>query len=105
MEELGFICHDGAKIADFLTGVTVPTERQVRPVFEMTFPRGADDILQRYHHSPIYAELMDQDHYSDSQIAQCRTMEFQACIELETSSSTSQHTVNFAAQVWTCIAR
>lgn len=37
MEELGFICGDGANIGDYLTGVTVPTERKIRPGFELSF--------------------------------------------------------------------
>ena len=30
MENLGFFCDDGANVADFLTGVTVPSERKIK---------------------------------------------------------------------------
>jgi hypothetical protein len=30
-EDLGFVCPPGVNTADFLTLVTVPTERQVKP--------------------------------------------------------------------------
>src|ERR1700733_10717118 len=42
MEELGFVCNDGANVADYLTGVTVPTERKIREGFEATYPRTGD---------------------------------------------------------------
>ncbi|KAK7419585.1 hypothetical protein QQX98_003176 [Neonectria punicea] len=105
MEELGFICHDGANVADFLTGVTVPTEQQIRPGYEMKFPRNADDIYQRYRHSPIYASMADRYQYPDSQLAQSRTRDFEASIDHERHSAQSQHNVSFASQVWTCIVR
>jgi ABC-type multidrug transport system ATPase subunit len=57
MEELGFICRDGANIADFLTGVTVPTERVIKDGFEHKFPRSADEIRAAYEKSGIKAEV------------------------------------------------
>jgi ABC-type multidrug transport system ATPase subunit len=38
-ESQGFVCSNGANVADFLTGVTVPSERQIKPGFEARFPR------------------------------------------------------------------
>ncbi|KAM0545005.1 hypothetical protein ACHAPJ_011515 [Fusarium lateritium] len=103
MEELGFICQEGANVADFLTGVTVPTERQIRPGFEARFPRNADDILQYYEQSHIYARTTE--HYPDSQFAQARTQDFQASVDYERHSTHSQHTVSFVTQVRTSIVR
>jgi ABC-type multidrug transport system ATPase subunit len=57
MEELGFVCRDGANIADYLTGVTVPTERMIKDGFEDRFPRTADDIRAQYEKSTIKAEV------------------------------------------------
>jgi ABC-type multidrug transport system permease subunit len=34
MEQLGFLCDDSANVADFLTGVTVPSERCIKPGYE-----------------------------------------------------------------------
>lgn len=38
MEAQGFLCDDSANIADFLAGVTVPTERNVRPSTSILTP-------------------------------------------------------------------
>lgn len=45
MESLGFLCRDGANVADFLTGVTVPSERKIWPGFESRFPAFLVTIL------------------------------------------------------------
>ncbi|KAJ5137697.1 ABC multidrug transporter atrF [Penicillium atrosanguineum] len=37
MEEAGFICREGSNVADFLTGITVPTERRIRDGYENRF--------------------------------------------------------------------
>jgi ATP-binding cassette subfamily G (WHITE) protein 2 (SNQ2) len=57
MEEHGFVCRDGANVADFLTGVTVPTERVIKDGFENKFPRTADDIRAAYDRSSIKADV------------------------------------------------
>lgn len=61
MESQGFVCGAGANVADFLTGVTVPNERQVKPGFESRFPRNASELRQAYEASNIkermYSEL------------------------------------------------
>ena len=57
MEELGFVCRDGANVADFLTGVTVPTERVIKDGFEDKFPRNAAEIRSAYEQSSIKAEV------------------------------------------------
>ncbi|KAK2015774.1 hypothetical protein LZ32DRAFT_645577 [Colletotrichum eremochloae] len=44
IEHLGFICSDGTNVADFLTDVTVPTERAIQQRFKKTFPRHADAL-------------------------------------------------------------
>ena len=54
MEEQGFVCSEGANVADFLTGVTVPSERQIRPGFE-GFPRNNIELEQAYQRSSIKA--------------------------------------------------
>ncbi|KAK1511382.1 menadione-induced gene-12 [Colletotrichum costaricense] len=105
MEDQGFICHDGANVADFLTGVTVPTERQIQPGYEKQFPRNADEIYNRYRHSPTYAGITDKYQYPDSQLAQSRTRDFKTSVEHEQHSIQSVHNVAFASQVWICVVR
>lgn len=105
MEELGFICQEGANVADFLTGVTVPTERLVRPGFEKTFPRNASAILERYKRSSIHNTMTRKDHYPESELAKVRTQDFRASVGHEKHSSHSQHTVNFISQIRMSIIR
>lgn len=58
-ESLGFICPKGANIADFLTSVTVLTERVVRPGWEEKVPHTPEDFEDLYHSSSIYTNQMD----------------------------------------------
>jgi ABC-type multidrug transport system ATPase subunit len=58
LEDMGFICLDGANVADYLTGITVPTEREIRPGFECIFPHTAEQIRDRYLQSPIYGDVI-----------------------------------------------
>ncbi|KAH7417874.1 AtrD, ABC-transporter [Cadophora sp. MPI-SDFR-AT-0126] len=44
--ELGFECPDRQTTADFLTSLTSPTERRIRPGFENRTPRTSDEFAQ-----------------------------------------------------------
>jgi ABC-type multidrug transport system ATPase subunit len=57
-EDLGFICPKGANIADFLTSVTVLTERTVRPGCEEKVPNTPEEFEYCYHNSAIYREQL-----------------------------------------------
>lgn len=58
-ESLGFTCPKGANVADFLTSVTVFTERIIRPGWESKVPSTPEEFESRYHESYIYQEQMD----------------------------------------------
>ncbi|KAG8625582.1 hypothetical protein KVT40_005983 [Elsinoe batatas] len=108
MEKLGFICSDGANVADFLTGVTVPTERSVRPEAERTFPKTAPDLRERYIHSELHDRMIGELTYWQSDEAKKNTAEFMQAVAEEKAPSLpkkSPLTVPFAAQVATAIAR
>ncbi|KAL2822815.1 ABC-2 type transporter-domain-containing protein [Aspergillus cavernicola] len=105
MEQLGFSCEDGANIADFLTGVTVPTERQIRRGFEAKLPRDAEGIRNRYYESLVYKEMAAESSYAMTDLASARTADFQQSVALEKATSRSQYTVGFSSQVWACIIR
>ncbi|KAJ3541172.1 hypothetical protein NM208_g4732 [Fusarium decemcellulare] len=102
LESLGFICDDGANIADFLTGVTVPTEREVRPECIQSFPRTADEIRSLYNSSDIKA-LVDKDlDYSMSNTAIQDTKVFRESVAARKAKSLSQNSlsnVSFGHQV------
>jgi ABC-type multidrug transport system permease subunit len=108
MESLGFSCRDGANVADFLTGVTVQTERLVRPGYENTYPRDADAILAEYQKSPIFTEMFSELEYPNSDTTKERTKQFQECVAREKSSQlpkSSPLTTNFSTQVGACVIR
>jgi hypothetical protein len=58
-EELGFVCPNGANIADFLTSVTVLTERIVAPGMEEKVPNTPEEFAARYRESLVYRDSMD----------------------------------------------
>ncbi|KAI1037889.1 hypothetical protein LB505_001508 [Fusarium chuoi] len=76
MESMGFICQHGANVADYLTGVTVPTERQIHPDHQNRFPRTADALRAEYEKSPIYERMKSEYDYPTSAIADERTKQF-----------------------------
>jgi ABC-type multidrug transport system ATPase subunit len=102
MEELGFVCADGANVADFLTGVTVPTERKIRDGFEARFPRTADAIRAEYEKSAIKAKMEAEYSYPDTEEAKKQTEDFQTGVTYEKHKSlpkSSPLTISFYAQV------
>ncbi|PYI04413.1 hypothetical protein BO78DRAFT_431332 [Aspergillus sclerotiicarbonarius CBS 121057] len=108
MEDLGFVCREGSNVADYLTGVTVPTERQIRPGYENRFPRNADMILDVYAKSPTYTQMISEYDYPDTELARERTSEFKESVTQEKSKKlpkSSPLTVDFIDQVKTCIIR
>ncbi|KAK4198661.1 putative ABC transporter [Triangularia verruculosa] len=108
MEKLGFVCRDGANVADYLTGVTVPTERLIAPGFEKTFPRNADQLRSEYEKSPIYQKMITEYNYPETEEAKERTKLFQGGVAAERDShlpNNSPLTVSFPQQVLACIIR
>lgn len=108
MEELGFVCVDGANVADFLTGVTVPTERKIRPGFEDKFPRTADAIRAEYEKSAIKSKMEAEYNYPDTDEAKERTEDFRISVAHEKHKSlpkSSPLTVSFYTQVKSTVIR
>jgi ABC-type multidrug transport system permease subunit len=108
MEALGFICSEGSNVADFLTGVTVPTERKIRPGFEARFPRNADAILEEYNKSMVKSNMVREYDYPDSEIAKRCTEDFKISAAEEKAKQLpkkSPFTVDFTNQVKACIKR
>jgi ABC-type multidrug transport system ATPase subunit len=106
MEELGFMCNEGANVADFMTGVTVPTERKVREGF--SYPRTGDEIRAAYEKSPIHAAMVAEYDYPTTDIAKERTEGFRDTIRSEKHKSLpkkSPFTVSFFTQVKAAVFR
>ncbi|RHZ43888.1 uncharacterized protein CDV56_101606 [Aspergillus thermomutatus] len=107
MESLGFACRDGANTADYLTGVTVPTEREIMPGYESIFPRNADEILARYEQTETRKMMaLEYDYPSGAGAAQ-DTEFFKQSVALEKHPGLSNTalTVSFFTQVYACVVR
>ncbi|KAK2593083.1 hypothetical protein QQS21_009213 [Conoideocrella luteorostrata] len=108
MEELGFICDDGANVADYLTGVTVPTERKVREEMKFKFPHTAVDIRNKYEETQIYSQMRYEYDYPSTQDAKDKTALFEKAVHMDKHKglpSKSPMTVGFVPQVKACIQR
>ncbi|KAJ5350438.1 hypothetical protein N7541_008165 [Penicillium brevicompactum] len=108
MEDLGFVYTDGANVGDFLTGLTVPTERQIKPGFEHKFPRNADAILAEYQKSSTYQQMVAAYDYPDTETSRDRTEAFKESVAWEKSKHLprgSSLTTSFWAQVIACTQR
>lgn len=109
MEDLGFVCAEGANVADFLTGVTVPTERKVREGFDLRFPRTAEAIQSIYEASDLRRLMESEYDYPESDAAKKDTEAFERAVAYEKGpgwlSQRSQFTVGFAAQLSAAVKR
>lgn len=107
MEGLGFICRDGANVADYLTGITVPTEREIQPGHESTFPRNASEVLARYQSTELKERMAVEYDFPTSKDAIQNTATFQESVALEKGQGLSHNplTVAFHQQVLACVVR
>lgn len=108
MEELGFICDDSANVADFLTGVVVPTERKIREGYEARFPRTPKAIRDCYEQSELKTRMAHELGFPESEAAKVWTQEFvQATYgdKAKRNSKKSPYTVSFGQQVRACVLR
>ncbi|KAK4548375.1 hypothetical protein LTR36_010246 [Oleoguttula mirabilis] len=108
MESLGFVCGQGANVADFLTGVTVPTERRVKPGYEDRFPRTADAIREEYERSPTKADMESEYNYPETDMAKQYTSDFREAVQWGKHKSLpkkSPLTVSFSTQVRAAVIR
>jgi ATP-binding cassette subfamily G (WHITE) protein 2 (SNQ2) len=108
MEELGFVCDDAANIADFLTGVTVPTERHIRDDYKDRFPRTAEEIRGHYLKTPIKAEMEKEYSYPETDVAKANTEDFQEAVHSDKHKSLPQGsplTTSLVSQVRACVIR
>ncbi|KFY41728.1 hypothetical protein V494_02834 [Pseudogymnoascus sp. VKM F-4513 (FW-928)] len=56
-ENLGFICPQGANIADFLTSSTVETERRFKAGYEHSCPKTAQELEMAYRNCDLAREM------------------------------------------------
>lgn len=108
MESIGFYCDDAANVADFLTGVTVPTERKIREEFGDNFPRNANEIRAHYEKTSTRQTMAAKYEYPTSKVAEVNTVEFKAAVQHDKDKrlpKKSPLTTGPVAQIWTCVQR
>jgi len=106
-EDMGFICPAGANIADFLTSVTVATERQVKPGFEGSIPNSGAEFEKLYRESPI-AQMMQQDIVKSSEFSEDTSLMHTAYREEQPKHGSplqSSYKVGLYHQTIACITR
>jgi ABC-type multidrug transport system ATPase subunit len=109
MEDLGFMRDSGSNRGDFLTGVTVPTERLIAPGYEDRFPRTADEILAAYNRSNIKPKMLEEcQTYAMTEEALENTVVFKQMVAREKHSGvseTSPFTAGLITQVKAAVIR
>ncbi|KFY22989.1 hypothetical protein V493_06176 [Pseudogymnoascus sp. VKM F-4281 (FW-2241)] len=108
MEDCGFVCADGANVADYLTGVTVPTEREIRDGYDNSFPRNATMLRAEYEKSQIQERMVAEFDYPNTAQAKAWTEEFKQAVAEEKHKrlpASSSFTTSFPQQVKACITR
>ncbi|KAK4056102.1 hypothetical protein OIO90_002833 [Microbotryomycetes sp. JL221] len=110
MENMGFNCPDGANIADYLTSVTVASERKVREGYEDQIPKTIPEFARRYRESDI-AKRMQQElesYLGNTQALEQETQDAHAVVQREKHKyaiKREPHTVSFGRQVKASIVR
>ncbi|KAL1957007.1 hypothetical protein VTO42DRAFT_6496 [Malbranchea cinnamomea] len=70
-ERLGFVCPESQTTADFLTSMTSPVERIIKPGYENLVPRTSDDFAKRWKDSPEREALLREiDAYNEEHKAE-----------------------------------
>lgn len=108
MEGLGFLCREGSNVADYLTGVTVPTERRIADGFGNTYPKTASEVRTAYEKSSIITQMQSEYTFPQTEVAQQDTRDFQQSIHAEKDrqlSKKSPLTTSITTQIKACVTR
>ncbi|KAI1846646.1 hypothetical protein JX265_009051 [Neoarthrinium moseri] len=111
-EDIGFRCSPGANVADFLTSVAVPTEREIIPGYENEVPTTPHEFQQVYRASSMFTRMMHEiDSESDVRLAEqieslesARRQHKNRSVPL-LSRENSPYQVSFVKQVSACTTR
>ncbi|KAJ5101248.1 hypothetical protein NUU61_003470 [Penicillium alfredii] len=107
-EDLGFLCPKGANIADFLTSVTVPTERVIRSGWEKDVPSNLEEFESRYYQSSIRRTQINVMEPPETLAAETEELKLAVAREKRTQHvprKQSVYTASFWNQVGTCVRR
>ena len=107
---IGFQCPERQTTADFLTSMTSPHERIVRPGFEHKVPRSSSEFEVVWKNSPEYKALLDDiaQYEQEHPIGGQDLMNFQRSRRLQQSKlqrPSSAYTLSYVQQVQLCLWR
>ena len=107
---MGFECPDRQTTADFLTSLTSPAERIVKPGFENLVPRTPDDFAAAWKNSDAYQALMTEIAEFDAEypIGGEALQKFTASRKAMQSKNTrvkSPYTMSVLEQIHLCVLR
>src|SRR5690349_2308269 len=74
-ESLGFVCPKGANTADFLTSVTVTTERVITPGAEDKVPNTPQDFERVYQESSVCRQMREAEQPVETLAAEVANLE------------------------------
>ncbi|KAL4806318.1 ABC-2 type transporter-domain-containing protein [Aspergillus unguis] len=108
--DMGFECPDRQTTADFLTSLTSPTERLVRPGFELVVPRTPDEFASRWKISAERKRLLEEiDAFQNEfPLGGSKFEEFSRSRAAEKAKGTranSPYTLSYPMQVRLCMSR
>ncbi|KAL2847099.1 ABC-2 type transporter-domain-containing protein [Aspergillus pseudodeflectus] len=107
---LGYHRPDRQTVPDFLTSVTSPAERRVRPGFESQVPRTADEFAARWHESDLAKAVLNEIASFEEQYPEGGPSvdEFRAARQTEKATlmtPKSPYTISVPQQVALCVRR
>jgi ABC-type multidrug transport system ATPase subunit len=107
-ESLGFVCPRGANIADFLTSVTVTTERVVAPGAEGKVPNTPQEFERAYQRSSVCQHMRKSEQPVETLAAEVDNLE--AAVQREKKArringTRSAYTVGLREQIINCTIR
>ena len=106
-EELGFEHFPGTTTSDYLTSVTNPLERKIRPDFKGTVPSSPEELEAAFRESRFWASVQKELDEYDQDVAGDAT-EFAQAVKDDKSKlvrTKSPYTVGFMMQVWYLLQR
>jgi len=109
--DLGFECPERQTTADFLTAITDPNERRIRPGFEKRVPRTPEDLEKAFRASTNYQELLQDVASYKASLQETDyedTKRFEGAVAKSKSkhvSEKSPYTIPFHHQVIACFKR
>ncbi|CAG7944618.1 unnamed protein product [Penicillium nalgiovense] len=106
--EMGFHCPDRQTTADFLTSLTSPSERLVRPGFEDSVPRTPDEFAARWKDSPERKQVLAEIEANAAGDGKAKLLEFdrsRAADKSKLTRAASEYTLSYPMQIRLCLWR